>query len=81
MVLGAAILQLYHARQVLTGAMLTVLCKTMGTAFSTVFQTTNFPLNSPLSHCPSGLISALLVLSTMSLFTKVSLSPDIILCG
>ena len=30
--------------------------------------------------CSSGLISALLVLSTIHLFMKVSLSPDIILC-
>ena len=33
------------------------------------------------SLCSSGLISALLVLSTIYLFIKVSLSPDIILCG
>ena len=33
------------------------------------------------SLCPSGLNSALLVLSTIYLFMKVSLSPDIILCG
>ena len=36
---------------------------------------------SPFSLCSSGLISALLVLSTIYLFVKVSLSPDIILCG
>ena len=36
---------------------------------------------SPASHCSSDLISALLVLSTKHLFMKVSLSPDIILCG
>ena len=33
------------------------------------------------SLCSSGLISALLVLSTIHLFMKVSLSPDVILCG
>ena len=38
-------------------------------------QLSVFPL------CSSGLISALLVLSTLCLFIKVSLSPDIILCG
>ena len=31
--------------------------------------------------CSSGLISALLVLSTIYLFMKVSFSPDIIFCG
>ena len=36
---------------------------------------------SAFSLCSSGLISALLVLSTIYLFMKVSLSPDIILCG
>ena len=36
---------------------------------------------SVFSLCSSGLISALLVLSTIYLFVKVSLSPDIILCG
>ena len=48
---------------------------------STVFFSKNSLDSSPLSHCSSGLISALLVLSTIYLFTKVSLSPDIILCG
>ena len=33
------------------------------------------------SLCSAGLISALLVLSTIYLFMKVSLSPDITLCG
>ena len=33
------------------------------------------------SLCSSGLISALLVLSTIYLFLKVSLSPDMIICG
>ena len=50
-------------------------------ALSTVFHSLNSPDNSPLSHCFSRLISAVLVLSTTYLFTKVSLSPDIILCG
>ena len=36
---------------------------------------------SAFSLCSSGLISALLVLSTMYLFMKASLSPDIIPCG
>ena len=36
---------------------------------------------SAFSLCSTGLISALLVLSAICLFTKVSLSPDIILCG
>ena len=33
------------------------------------------------SLCSSGLISALLVLSTIYLFMNASLSPDVILCG
>ena len=36
---------------------------------------------SAFSLCSSGLISALLVLSTMYLFMKVFLSPDVILCA
>ena len=36
--------------------------------------------HSAFSLCSSGLISALVVLSTVYLFKKVSLSPDIILC-
>ena len=48
-------------------------------ALSTVFHSINSPDNSPLSH--SVLISALLVLSTIYLFMKVSLSPDVIFCG
>ena len=36
---------------------------------------------SAFSPSSSGLTSALLVLSTMYLFMKVSLSPDVILCG
>ena len=36
---------------------------------------------SAFSLCSSGLISALLVLSTIYLLMKVSLSPDINLCG
>ena len=36
---------------------------------------------SAFSLCSSGLMSALLVLSTTYFFMKVSLSPDIILCG
>ena len=42
----------------------------------------NSPDNSSaFSLCSSGLISALLVLSTINFFMKVSLSPDVILCG
>ena len=37
--------------------------------------------NSASSFCSSDLISALLVLSTIYLFMKVFLSPDMILCG
>ena len=36
---------------------------------------------SAFSLCSSGLMSALLVLSTTYLFTKVSFSSDVILCG
>ena len=36
---------------------------------------------SAFSLCSSGFISALLVLSTVYLFKKVSLGPDIVLCG
>ena len=36
---------------------------------------------SAFSLCSSGLISASFFLSTIYLFTKVSLSPDVILCG
>ena len=50
-------------------------------ALSTVFHSINSPDNSAFSLCCSGLISALLVLSTIYLVMKVSLSPDIILCG
>ena len=45
-------------------------------ALSTVFHSINSPDNSPLSHS-SGLNSALLVLSTIHLCMKVSLSLDI----
>ena len=48
-------------------------------ALSTVFHSINCPYNSPYSD--SGLISALLVLSTICLFRKVSFSPDIIPSG
>ena len=52
-------------------------------ALSTVFHSINSPDNPPLSHsiCSSGLISALVVLSTVYLFAKVSFGPDMILCG
>ena len=48
---------------------------------STLFHSINSHDNSPLSHCSSSLISALLDLSTKYLLRKVSLSRDIILCG
>ena len=51
-------------------------------ALSTVFHSINSPDNPPLfSLCSSCLNSALLVLSTIYLFLKVSHSPDLILCG
>ena len=50
-------------------------------ALSTVFHSINSPDNSAFSLCSSGLMSALLVLSAAYHFMKVSLSPDIILCG
>ena len=62
----------------------TVLCtskKRLWHVISSAFYSINSPDNSLLSHCSSGLISALLVLWTICLFMKVSLSPDIILCG
>ena len=46
-------------------------------ALSAVFHFMNSPDNSPLSHS----VLPVLVLSTIYLFMKVSLSPDIILCG
>ena len=57
-------------------------------ALSAAFYSIHSPTNSPLSHSVFfnifffyGLLSALLVLSTIYLFMKVSLNPDIILCG
>ena len=51
-------------------------------ALSTISHSINSPDNSPLfSLSSSGLNSALLVLSTIYFFMKVSLSPDIIICG
>ena len=44
-------------------------------ALSTVFHSVNSPDNLRLSHCSSDLVSVLLVLSTIYLFMKVSLSP------
>ena len=42
-------------------------------ALSTVFHSINSPDNSPLSYCSSGLISALLVLSSiLSLYERFS---------
>ena len=52
------------------------------TALSTVFHFIDYFNNFQLSHSVLPvLFSALLVLSTIYLFTKVPLSPDIILCG
>ena len=48
-------------------------------ALSAVFHLINSPDNSAFSLCSSGLISTLLILSTMCLCLKVSLSPDITL--
>ena len=51
-------------------------------ALSTVFYFINSPNNCLLSRsCSSGLNSAILVISAMYLFKKVTLSPYIILCG
>ena len=51
-------------------------------ALSTVFHSINYPDNSPLSHSVRVvLFLPYLFLSTISLFMKVSFSPDIILCG
>ena len=51
-------------------------------ALSTVFHSINYPDNSPLSHSVLVvLFLPYLFLSTISLFMKVSFSPDIILCG
>ena len=51
-------------------------------ALSTVFHSKNSPGNSPFSHSVLLVFfSALLVLSTMCLFMKVSFSPDMILSG
>ena len=50
-------------------------------ALTTVFHSIKSPDNSLFSDCSSGLISALLVLSTLYLFMKVSFSPDIIPSG
>ena len=50
-------------------------------ALSTVFHSIKSPDNSVFSLCSSGLISALLVLSTTYLFKKVSFSSDRIPSG
>ena len=50
-------------------------------ALSNVFHSINSPENSAFSHFFSGLIFALFVLSTICLFIKVYLSPDIIPSG
>ena len=48
-------------------------------ALSTLFHSINSPNNSVLSLCSAGLISALLLLSTVYFFMKVFFSPDVIL--
>ena len=49
---------------------------------SIVFHSINSPPKLPaFSLCSFGLISALLVFSTIYLFLKLFLSPDVILCG
>ena len=50
-------------------------------AFSTVFHSINSPDNSVFTLYSSGPIPALLVLSTICLFMKVSFSPGIIPSG
>ena len=50
-------------------------------ALSTVFHSNNSPDDSPISHSVLPVISALLVLSALCIFMKVSFSLDIILCG
>ena len=50
-------------------------------ALSTVFHSISSPDISPLSNSVLPVISVLLVLSTAYIFMKVSISPDIILCG
>ena len=50
-------------------------------ALSTVFHSIISPDNSPFLRCSSGLISALLVLSTAYLSMEVSCSPAIIPSG
>ena len=51
-------------------------------ALSTVFDSINFPDNPPLSHSVLPvLILPYCFFPTVYLFMKVSLSPDIILCG
>ena len=50
-------------------------------ALSTVFHSINSPENFPLSDSVLPVLSALLVLSTIYFFMRVSFSPDIILCG
>ena len=58
-----------------------MLCMPVFMALSTVFHSINSTDNSVFSLCSSGLTSVLLVLSTIYLFTKVSLSPDVIPSG
>ena len=59
------------------------ICSCVYVCLSDLFNCILFlsPQLSVFSLCSSGLISTLLALSTIYLFTKVSLSSDIILCG
>ena len=50
-------------------------------ALSTIFHSINSPDSSPLSRSVLPVLILHSVLSTVYLFIKVSLSPDIILCG
>ena len=52
------------------------------TALSTVFPSINFPNNSPFSHSVLPVLSMpYWFFSTIYLIMKVSINPDIILCG
>ena len=71
---------LFHG-SMLAGVFLLV-SVSMFMALSTGIQFHKFSRQlSVFSLCSSGLAPALLVLSTIYLFMKVSFTPDIILCG
>ena len=50
-------------------------------ALSTVFHSIIFSRQLSVLSLSSGLISILLILSTIYLYMEVSIGPDIILCG